>query len=517
MSVQASQPSAFSSGGVERFLSIVERAGNALPNPTTLFAAAAVLVLLASALVAGFGVSVVHPTTGASVAAVNLLSVEGLHRILTGMVTNFTQFAPLGTVLVALLGIGVAEVSGLIGASMRLMVLNSPKQLLTPMIVFAGVMSNMASEVGYVLLVPLSGLVFLAAGRHPLVGVAAAFAGVSGGYSANLALGTIDPLLSGLTQEAARIVDPAYVVSPMASYYFMFLSTFLITILGTLVSNRIVEPRIGAYEGGKEAGAELQDLTADEKRGLKAAAVVTVLIAAVVAYGLIPSGGFLRQLGTDSVLHSPFLSGIVAFIFVAGLLLGLAYGIAAGTIKSDADVIRGMSSQMSTLAGYMVLVFFCAQFVAFFNWSNLGLIAAVEGAGALKALGLPKIPLFLGFILLVATVNLAMGSASAKWALMAPIFVPMFMLLGYAPEVTVTAYRIGDSVTNIISPMMSYFALIIAFVQRYVPKAGMGTVIALMIPYSITFLLGWAMLFAVFVFMGWPLGPGSQMLYTPAA
>lgn len=517
MSEQASQPSAYSSRAVERFLSVVERAGNALPNPTTLFAGAAVLVLIASAIAAGFDLSVAHPTTGVTVAAVNLLSVEGLHRIMTSLVTNFTQFAPLGTVLVALLGIGVAEVSGLIGASMRLLVLSSSKRLLTPIIVFAGVMSNMASEVGYVLLVPLAGLVFLAAGRHPLVGVAAAFAGVSGGYSANLALGTIDPLLSGLTQEAAHIVDKGYVVSPMASYYFMFVSTFLVTALGTFVSNRIVEPRIGRYEGAEQAGEELQALSPEEKRGLTAAGIATLIIAAIVAYGLIPSGGFLRQLGTDSVLHSPFLSGIVAFIFIAGLILGLVYGIAAGTIKSDADVIRGMSSQMSTLAGYMVLVFFCAQFVAFFNWSNLGLIAAVEGASGLKALGLPKIPLFLGFILLVATVNLAMGSASAKWALMAPIFVPMFMLLGYSPEVTVTAYRIGDSVTNIISPMMSYFALIIAFVQRYVPKAGMGTVIALMIPYSITFLLGWTLLFVLFILMGWPLGPGSNMLYPPEA
>ena len=350
MSEQASQPSAYSSRAVERFLSVVERAGNALPNPTTLFAGAAVLVLIASAIAAGFDLSVAHPTTGVTVAAVNLLSVEGLHRIMTSLVTNFTQFAPLGTVVVALLGIGVAEVSGLIGASMRLLVLSSSKRLLTPIIVFAGVMSNMASEVGYVLLVPLAGLVFLAAGRHPLVGVAAAFAGVSGGYSANLALGTIDPLLSGLTQEAAHIVDKGYVVSPMASYYFMFVSTFLVTALGTFVSNRIVEPRIGRYEGAEQAGEELQALSPEEKRGLTAAGIATLIIAAIVAYGLIPSGGFLRQLGTDSVLHSPFLSGIVAFIFIAGLILGLVYGIAAGTIKSDADVIRGMSSQMSTQA-----------------------------------------------------------------------------------------------------------------------------------------------------------------------
>jgi aminobenzoyl-glutamate transport protein len=513
MSKSNTESAAYSSRGVERFLGAVERAGNSLPHPITLFAGAAVMVLLLSAIASSFGISVLHPSTGETVRAVNLLSIEGIHRILTGVVTNFTSFAPLGTVLVALIGIGVAEVSGLIGACMRLMVLSSPRKLLTPMIVFAGVMSNMASEVGYVLLVPLAGLVFLAAGRHPLVGVAAAFAGVSGGYSANLVLGTVDPLLAGLTQEAARIVDPAYVVSPMASYYFMAASTFLVTILGTWVSNHIVEPRVGRYEGGLEAGEELQPLSPAEKRGLSVAGGLLLLMTAVILWGLVLETGFLRQLSTGSVLHSPFLTGIVTFIFVAGLLLGIGYGVAAGTIKSDADVIKGMSTQMSTLSGYLVLVFFCAQFVAFFNWSNLGLIGAVHGAELLKSIGLPKIPLFLGFILLTAAVNLAMGSASAKWALMAPIFVPMFMLLGYAPETTVTAYRIGDSVTNIVSPMMSYFALIIAFVQRYVPKAGMGTVIALMIPYSITFLIGWSLLFVAWSLLGWPLGPGSATFY----
>jgi aminobenzoyl-glutamate transport protein len=513
--MQSSQSPAFSSSRVERFLSLVEKAGNALPHPVTLFATAACLVLLLSAVASWLGVSATNPASGQSVVAVNLLSQEGVHRILTNLVKNFTGFAPLGTVLVALIGIGVAEVSGLIGAAMRALVLSAPQRLLTPIIVFAGVMSNMASEVGYVLLVPLAGLVFLAAGRHPLVGVAAAFAGVSGGYSANLALGTIDPLLSGLTEEAARIVDPSYRVSAMASYYFLFVSTFLITALGTWVSNTIVEPRVGSYSGDRKSTSELTPLSAREKKGLHAAFSVLTLLLVFVAAGLIPEGGYLRQLKTDSVLHSPIIEGIVSFIFVAGTLMGVIYGSIAGTIRSDRDVIKGMSDQMSTLGGYLVLIFFCAQFVAFFNWSNLGLIAAVNGAELLKALGLPKIPLFIGFILLTATVNLAMGSASAKWALMAPIFVPMFMLLGYAPEVTVTAYRVGDSVTNIISPMMSYFALIIAFVQRYVPTAGMGTVIALMIPYSITFLIGWTLLFTLWILFGLPLGPGSNMVYPP--
>jgi aminobenzoyl-glutamate transport protein len=508
-----------SSSAVDRFLNVVERAGNALPHPATLFAGMAVLVLIASAIAASFGLMVVHPSTDAEVKVVNLLSQEGIHRIMTGLVTNFTGFAPLGTVLVALIGIGVAEVSGLIGASMRLLVLSAPARLLTPIVVFAGILSNMASEIGYVLLVPLAGLIYLAAGRHPLVGVAAAFAGVSGGYSANLMLGTIDPLLSGLTQEAARLVDPGYTVSPMASYYFMFISTFMITALGTWVTEKIVGPRVGDWKGERKADDAIQAITAAEKRGLKYALVAMLVLTVLVLWGLVPEDGFLRKIGatgSDSLLQSPFLVGIVSFIFAAGLIMGVAYGIGAGTIKSDVDVIKGMSQQMSTLGSYMVLVFFAAQFVAFFNWSNLGLVMAVNGAEFLKAVGLPKIPLFLAFILLTAVVNLAMGSASAKWALMAPIFVPMFMLLGYPPETTVTAYRVGDSVTNIISPMMSYFALIIAFIQRYEAKAGIGTVVALMIPYSITFLIGWSALFVIWVLMGLPMGPGSPVML-PAA
>jgi aminobenzoyl-glutamate transport protein len=417
-------------------------------------------------------------------------------------------------VLVAMIGIGVAEVSGLIGAVMRMLVLKSPRALLTPVVVFCGVLSNAASEVGYVLLVPLAALIFKAAGRHPVLGLAAAFAGVSGGYSANLVLGTIDPLLAGLSQEAARIIDPAYVVSPAANYYFMFVSTFLITGLGWWVTERLVAPRLAGSEYSGPADDVQSDdlvkpLTPAEKRGLRFAATLFAFLTGLLLWGLLPADGFLRDPQTGSVLHSPFLKGIVAIIFLYGVGLGTAYGVGAGTVKSDRDVIRGMSQQMSTLGGYMVLVFFAAQFVAFFNWTNLGLIMAVEGAQFLKTAGLHQVPLMLAFILLSALINLVMGSASAKWALMAPVFVPMFMLLGYPPEVTQVAYRVGDSVTNVISPMMSYFALIIAFVQRYVAKAGIGTLVSLMLPYSLTFLVGWSVLFIVWLLLGWPVGPGA--------
>ena len=494
----------------DRFLSVVERVGNALPHPATLFAIMCLLVMVVSWLVSLTGLSVKHPGTGEQINAFNLLSVEGLHMILTKLVTNFTGFAPLGTVLVALLGIGIAEGSGLIGSLLRMLVLNSPKKMLTVVIVFCGVMSNAASEVGYVLLVPLSAVIFLSVGRHPIAGLAAAFAGVAGGYSANLLIGTIDPLLAGLSQEAARIIQPGYEVNPACNYYFMAVSTFLITIIGTWVTDKIVEPRLGPYTGGEKA-EELQRLSADEKRGVKYAGVTVLAIVGLIVAGLLPQDGFLREAGTGSILKSPFMNGVVVIIFFAAAIAGIAYGIGAKTIKSDADVMKGMSKSMETLGSYIVLVFFAAQFVAFFNWTNLGIISAIKGAQFLQSIGADGIPLMIAFILVSALINLVMGSASAKWAIMAPVFIPMFMLLGYTPEYTQVAYRIGDSVTNVISPMMSYFALIIAFIQRYDKNAGIGTVVSTMIPYSITFLISWTVLLIIWVLIGLPLGPGSNI------
>lgn len=502
---------------VDKFLAIIERAGNALPHPATLFAGAALLVIISSYVVSLFEVTVIHPGTQKPIGVDNLLSISGLHKILKGMVTNFTSFAPLGTVLVALLGIGIAEGSGLIGAALKLLVYKSPKKLLTLVIVFSGVLSNTASEVGYVLLVPLAAIIFKTAGRHPLAGLAAAFAGVSGGYSANLLLGTIDPLLAGLSEEAARIIDKSYTVNPACNFYFMFISTFLITALGTWVTERIVIPRLGKYEGdtNQDDHKHMQGLSELEKRGLLFALGAAILFSIVLLLGTVPADGFLRNPENGDLLKSPFMDGIVALIFISSALTGIAYGIGAKTFKSDVDVMKGMSKSMETLGSYIVLVFFAAQFVAYFNWTNLGLIVAVKGAGILQSSGLGPIPLFVLFMLVSALINLVMGSASAKWAIMAPVFIPMFMLLGYSPEVTQVAYRIGDSVTNIISPMMSYFALIIAFIQQYDKKAGMGTVISTMLPYSFFFFIGWVVLFIIWYLLGLPIGPNAPLQYTP--
>jgi aminobenzoyl-glutamate transport protein len=462
------------------------------------------------------GTSAINPATGELVKVNNLLSKDGIHRILLEMVENFTGFAPLGIVLVAMLGIGIAEGSGLISALIRLLVISSPRRILTFVLVFAGILSNFASDIGYVLLIPLAGTIFLSVGRHPIGGMAAAFAGVSGGFSANLLLGTIDPLLAGLSQEAARIIDPEYVVNPTANYYFMVVSTFIIAGIGTWVTERIVIPRLGKYTGDIEQET-IEPLSKQEKKGLKWAMYVALALIALMAAGLIPENGLLRA-NDGRILTSPVIKGVIAILFIFSALPGITFGIITGKYKNDGDVMNGMSENMKTLATYIVLVFFAAQFVAYFKWSNLGLILAIKGAHALSASGLGLIPLMILFIILAASLNMLMGSASAKWALLAPIFIPMFMLMGYSPELSQVVYRIGDSVTNIISPMMSFFALIIAFIQKYDRKAGIGTIIATMLPYSIAFFLVWTVVLIVWISLGVPIGPDAEIYYqmTPA-
>ena len=517
-------------GWFDRFLRAVEWLGNLLPHPVTLFALFALTVVLVSGLAELFDLSVVDPRPEGSpgraedgrIHAISLMNAEGLRRIVQNLVTNFTDFAPLGTVLVALLGVGVAERSGLIRACIRGVVLwaasasfINPRVLVTTAVVFSGIISNTASELGYVVLVPLGAVVFLSMGRHPLAGLAAAFAGVSGGYSANLLIGTIDPLLAGLTQEAARLIAPEYMVHAAVNYYFMAVSVFLITAMGVVATHRFVEPLLGPYDPDLamedlEDEGELDPLTAREKKGILWAGVSIVLFLGVLMLTILPEWGVLRNPETGDQLNSPFFRGIVTFIFVGFIIPGFVYGRVTGSMKGDRDIVEGMANAMSTLGLYIVIVFFAAQFVAFFGWTNLGQIVAVSGAQFLQTIGLTGPPVFIGFIFVSGFVNLMLGSASAQWAVTAPIFVPMLMLTGYSPEVIQAAYRIGDSVTNIITPMMSYFGLILAFANRYNRDLGIGTVISMMLPYSILFFIGWMVLFFIWVFgLGLPVGPGA--------
>ena len=514
---------------ITRFLHVVEWLGNALPHPVTLFALFAAGVVVLSGILGYFDVAVIDPrpegakgrAANGLIEVVSLMNAEGLRLIVLNLVNNFVSFAPLGTVLVALLGVGVAERSGWLTAMIRGMVLKAKPEHVTIIIVLAGVLSNTASEMGYVVLVPLAAVVFYSLGRHPLAGLAAAFAGVSGGYSANLLIGTVDPLLSGITTEAARLIDPAYEVDVSANWYFMIASTFLITAVGSFISLKIVEPSLGKYEGTPadldgEDSHRMDPLSTEERKGLWRSLWATLIFAGAIAALIVPEGAILRNQETGAVAGSPFLRGIVAIIFVYFMMVGIVYGRTVGTIKNDRDVINAMAHAMSTLGLYIALVFFAAQFVKFFGWTNLGSITAVTGAAFLQDIGMTGPGLFFAFILVCGFINLMLGSASAQWAVTAPIFVPMLMLLGYSPEVIQAAYRIGDSSTNIITPMMSYFGLIMAFVARYEPKAGVGTLVAMMLPYSVAFLLLWSLFFFVWTFViGLPVGPASPTYYSP--
>ncbi len=500
---------------VMRWLDVVERVGNRLPDPVTLFVLSAVLVVLASAVLSALQVQVVHPGDGSVIAAENLLTVGNLRRVFTEAVHNFTSFPPLGLVLVTMLGIGVAERSGLVTTALRQLVRVVPPSALTMTLVFGGVMSSLAADAGYVVLTPLGAVLFAGVGRHPLAGMAAAFAGVSGGFSANLLLTSLDPLLSGLSTSSAQILDPAYVVQPTANYYFMVVSVFFVTAAGTWVTSRLVEPHLGPWKPSQDVPDEqvaLGDVAPRERRALLAAAATGLALVGLVAALTWPADGIFRD--AEQGL-APFYRALVPLMMLFFLLVGLAYGVTAGTIRSDKDAVGMMSAAMATMGAYIVLAFAAAQFVAYFNWSNLGLILAVAGADGLKALGLAGIPLLIAFIFVSGCVNLFVGSASAKWAIMGPVFVPMLMLMGYSPELIQAAYRVGDSSTNIITPLLPYFPVIIAFAKKYEPKAGIGTLISVMVPYSVVFALGWTCLLIVWVLLGIPLGPDAPLHYAP--
>ncbi len=501
-------------GFIMRALNAIERVGNKLPDPVTLFAIFALAVIVLSAVFSSMGMSVADPTNEGEVLEVrNLLSSEGILYLFESMVTNFTSFAPLGTVLVTMLGIGIAERSGLISAALRGLVTSVPRQLITAALVFAGVMSSMASDAGYVVLTPLGAVLFAGMGRHPLAGLAAAFAGVSGGYSANLLLTSLDPLLGGMTQDAASMINPEYAaqMNYAMNYYFMIASVFLITIVGTFVTEKIVEPRLGTYKGNVQE--DVNYLKPEEKKGLWGALIALVVTGIAIALLVLPEWGPLRG-GEESIINSPFFQTLVPIILIMFFIPGLVYGKITKTIKNDKDVANHLSETMATMGSYIVLAFVAAQFVAYFSESKLGIVLAVNGAEFLQSTGFTGIPLILTFILISGFINLFIGSASAKWAIMAPVFVPMMMTMGYSPEFTQAVYRVADSTTNIISPLMPYFAIVIAFAQKYDKKIGIGTLISTMLPYSIAFTIFWVIMLIVWMFTGLDLGPGSP-IYMP--
>lgn len=491
----------------------IELVGNKLPHPATLFGMLAIAVAIISWLCKAASVQAVHPGDGSIITVESLLSADGIRWIYTHVMLNFVTFPPLGYALTAMVGIGIAEGSGLFAAMIRALVLNAPPRLITGAIVLAGVLSSIGEGVGYVILIPLGAMIFHAIGRHPMAGLAAAFCGVSGGFGANVMIGANDTILAGLSEAAAQILDSAETVNPAANYYFMCVSTVLITAVGTWVTEKIVEPRLGEYTGSTPR-VSVDPLTPAEKKGLTGALIALILTVAGLALMIAPEGAVLRNPETGGVLASPFFKGIIVAILLFFLIPGLTYGLITRSIRNDRDFMKHITVSMKPLLNYIVLVFFAAQFVYFFKHSRLGIILAIHGAEFLKDIGLQGIPLILAFVFLAAFINLFMGSASAKWAIMAPVFVPMFMLLGYHPALTQVAFRIGDSTSNLVTPMMSYFPLIVAFSQKYDEKHGIGTIVATMMPYTIFLLIFWTLLLGVWMALGIPLGPDGP-LYIP--
>jgi aminobenzoyl-glutamate transport protein len=495
----------------------IERAGNALPHPVVIFILLALVIIVASEIVARLGVTVEYFSAAedalVTVQAESLMTGDGLAHIFNSAVTNFTGFAPLGTVLVAMLGVGVAEWTGLISSALKKLLSNVPTFLLTAAVVFAGINSNIASDAGYVVVVPLGAIIFAGAGRHPIAGLAAAFAGVSGGFSANLIFGPTDALLVGITNEALVAGGIDYEVAVTANWYFLIVSTFVLTIVGAIVTEKWVEPRLGEYTGSYRPDNE--PLTALQEKGLRNALFALIAFILVMAVLMVPENAPLRAPNDAGVMTlDAFLSqGLLFMIFLLFAFPGFVYGKTIGKIKDSRDFVKGMSESMSSMGGYLVLAFFAAQFINYFSYTNLGTILAVSGADLLESIGFVGLPLILGFIIISAFINLFMGSASAKWAIMAPIFAPMMHSLNIAPEMTLMAYRIADSSTNIISPLMSYFAMILVFAKRYDEDSGLGTIISIMISYSIAFLILWTVLLVIWYFLGLPLGPGAPATF----
>ncbi len=499
-----------------RFLAAVEELGNKLPDPALLFLFALFIVWIVSWLLGGLAFSVPAADGLRELTVTNQLSGSSLTTFLASMVKTFTGFAPLGVVLVAMLGVGVAEHTGFINAGLKTLLSITPKQLLSPMLLLVAIVSHTAADAGYVLVIPLGGVIFYAAGRHPLAGIACAFAGVSGGFSANFIPSGIDPLLQGFTQQAAQIIDPSREVNPLSNWLFTSVSSLFVIAVGWFLTDKVIEPRLRntRVDGDLLEDNTMTALSRKEKRGLWAGLLAMLVGIALLIAAVYPPDSPLRSpTGEITAFSAPIMQSIVPLIFLLFIIPGTLYGYVAGTVSNHRDIIAGMSKSMGTMAYYLVMIFFCAQFTYAFGQSNLGALLAVEGAALLQALALPGSITLLGIIALTAFVNLLVGSASGKWALLAPVFVPVLMQVGLSPELTQAAYRVGDSSTNIITPLMPYFPLVVAYCQRWVTNTGIGTVTAMMLPYALTLLIGWSLFLVLYWALDIPLGLAATYIY----
>ena len=527
------------------FLAWVERTGNSLPDPVFLFLYLILALIVISIFASLLGTSETLSSQilagmpdsqkarfgiGADgiVSAKSLLSPDNLQRLFVDMPETFAHFHPLGLVLTVMLGAGVAERAGLFGTAMRAAVGNAPKYLLTPLVAFIAMMGNLAADAAYVVLIPLAGIVFAAAGRNPIAGIAASFAGVSGGFSANLIMGQLDALLLGITGEAAGILVADYPVNIAGNWYFIAVMLLIYVPLIWYVTDKIVEPKLGSWDPSalnRESAENTveRDLNESESRGLKHAGfalLAVIILWAAMVFG--PGTPLVNETACPNAMLkagdcsyqarlTPFYNSLVAGFFILFLLCAWAYGRAVGSIKNHRDIVNMMADSMKDMGYYLVLAFAAAHFVAMFNWSNLGLIFAIKGASAIEASNLPVFAVLGVMVLFSALLNLFVGSASAKWAFLAPVVVPMLMLSGISPEMATAAYRVGDGATNIITPLMVYFPLILTFANRWNKDFGLGSLTATMIPYSVFMLISGLILTMIWAGFGLPLGGGATV------
>lgn len=493
------------SGGI---LGTIERVGNMLPHPFILFLYIIVVLAVVSAILSFLGVSAINPTTGETVKVQNIFSRSGLVWIVENMLKNFSTFAPLGLVLAMQMAIGLAEGSGLLATFMRKAILGVPLWALSATVLFLGINGSIASEASIIVIPALAATAFQAMGKHPVAGLIAGYAATNAGFTANILITATDALLYGVTEEAAKMIDPSVTMTPAINWYFMIVSTFLLTAAGVFVNDRIITPRLGEYKGAEKA--EEREATGLESKGLRNTGIFSIIYIIILLICVVPSNGLLRG-EKGSILESPFINGLVPILIVYFIVAGIVYGKTVGSIKTSSEIPKLMADSLQSLTGYVVLVFVIAQFINMFSYTNLGMIIAVKASNALQSVGFTGIPLILGVMLLTIVVNFFMTSGTAKWYIFAPIFVPMFMLMGYTPEFAQIIYRIGDSIANPLTPIYPYLPIVIGMAQKYDKKTGIGTIISMTLPYSIAFLLVWIVQVIVWMVFNLPLGPGASV------
>jgi aminobenzoyl-glutamate transport protein len=498
-----------------RLLDWIEKFGNQVPHPAVLFSLLAIAVILLSQFCQIMGVSAsyeridpqTHEVQTATTDVRGLLSADGLRFIFTSVVPNFINFGPVGIILVAMIGVGLAERSGLIQALIRGIVAVAPPSSLTVIVVTLGLLSSIASDAGYLVLIPLGATAFHSLGRHPLAGLAAAFAGVAAAFGVNFFVKPIDGILAEMTNDAIHIVDPAKSIDLTANFYFGIVSSVVLIAVCTLITNRIVEPQLGEYQGNADVN-EKQSLTANESKGLKWASWAFIGFSILLAFISLPGDAPLRNPQTGSIIgDSPFMSSLVVIIMLAFFVTGLAFGWGAKTITSANDAIQAIVKTLASLAELILLFFVISQFVAYFNYSNLGTILAVRMANTLKEANLSSAMLLFAFLVVAGLMSIPVPNILPKWAILAPVFVPLFMKLGVEPEVVLAAYRVSDSPPNVINPLLPHFALVVGFAQRWQKDAGVGTIVAMMLPYALWTFVVWTFLFFAWLQLGLPFGP----------